>query len=138
MPITILIIDDDEDDLFLFCSAIEEFYPDIQCIKAEAVDNALLILRDETLKPDFIFLDLNMPRVNGKSCLKMLKQSKEFRDIPVVVYTTSKMERDMLECKQLGAAAFITKPSNLKNLYKFMDLVLNRQWEKIEQSMHYH
>jgi CheY-like chemotaxis protein len=135
MPISIMIIDDDEDDLFLFSSAVEDFYPGIHCIKAEAVDNALLILRNEAVKPDFIFLDLNMPRVNGKSCLKILKQSKEFRDIPVIIYTTSKLQKDMVECKRLGAAAFITKPSNLKSLYNYLELVLNREWEKIEHTV---
>jgi len=59
----------DEDDLFLFCSAVEESYPDVQCVKAEAANNAFLILQDERLKPDFIFLDLNMPLISGKKCL---------------------------------------------------------------------
>jgi len=138
MPTTLMIIDDDEDDLFLFCSAVEEFDQDIHCIRAEAVDNALMILRDEQVKPDFIFLDLNMPRINGKSCLKMLKQSKEYKDIPVVIYTTSKLKEDKAECKRIGAAAFITKPNSQRELNRYLKLVLNHEWEKIEQSTHYH
>jgi len=65
----------------------------------------------------------------------MLKQSKEFHDIPVIIYATSKSPNDMAECKRLGAAAFITKQSDLKSLLMYIELVLNKEWRKIDHAM---
>ena len=61
-------------------------------------------------RPDLILLDLNMPRMDGRECLTALKQDPVLADIPVVVLTTSEVERDVLASYTLGAAGFISKP----------------------------
>ena len=61
-------------------------------------------------RPDLILLDLNMPRMDGRECLAALKADPGLADIPVVVLTTSAVERDVLASYKLGAAGFITKP----------------------------
>ena len=61
-------------------------------------------------RPDLILLDLNMPRMDGRECLLALKRDPDLADIPVVVLTTSEVERDVLASYTLGAAGFITKP----------------------------
>jgi CheY-like chemotaxis protein len=60
-------------------------------------------------RPDLILLDLNMPRMDGRECLAALKQDAALRDIPVVILTTSDVERDVVASYQLGAAGYITK-----------------------------
>ncbi|SFX43845.1 response regulator [Marinospirillum alkaliphilum] len=61
-------------------------------------------------RPDLILLDLNMPRMDGRSFLERIKQDEDFRQIPVVVLTTSEAESDILASYNLGAAGFIVKP----------------------------
>ncbi len=61
-------------------------------------------------RPNLILLDLNMPRMDGRECLVALKSDPDLADIPVVVLTTSAVERDVLASYKLGAAGFITKP----------------------------
>ena len=62
------------------------------------------------LRPDLILLDLNMPRMDGREFLAAIKQLPNLRDIPVVVLTTSEVERDVVASYDLGAAGYITKP----------------------------
>jgi CheY-like chemotaxis protein len=133
MPTTVMIVDDDEDDLYIFHSALTEIDHTIKCITVEAAEKALSLLKTEKNKPDFIFLDLNMPRVNGKQCLARIKQSEELQNIPVIIYSTSKSQADADETEKLGAATFITKPSRLKDLTRFLILVLKKDWKAINK-----
>ena len=72
---TIMIVDDDDDDRQLFCEAVSEIDIGIKCVDAENGELALKYLQDERYTlPDFIFLDLNMPRLNGKQCLAEIKK----------------------------------------------------------------
>jgi CheY-like chemotaxis protein len=66
-------------------------------------------------KPAVILLDLNMPRIDGLTVLKALKTHPEFRDIPIVVLTTSKEDRDISKAYELGANSYIVKPVDFDN-----------------------
>jgi CheY-like chemotaxis protein len=126
--IDLLLVDDDEDDRELFCLAIRDLDPSIRVSIAVNGEEALSMLSiDKHYKPDFIFLDLNLPRVTGKECLAQLKKVNHLRHIPVIIYTTSKLEEDKAETKKLGAAHFITKPSKLTELNEALLFVLNHQ-----------
>ena len=88
---TVLIVDDDEDDRAVFCEVMLEVYPNARCITAKSGCDALNKLEAEANQnPAVIFLDINMPIMNGKQCLAALKASPATCDIPVVIYTTSK------------------------------------------------
>jgi CheY-like chemotaxis protein len=115
-PLTILLVDDDEDDKELFCEAIAEIDSSINCLKANTGLEALELLKELDPYPSFIFLDLNMPYLNGFQCLQRLKSCKTTVNIPVVIYTTSKLEDDITEAKRLGACYFLTKPTNFPEL----------------------
>lgn len=121
----ILIVDDDEDDRDILSSAIHDIDPHIRCLVASNGEEALLGLRlNHFPKPDLIFLDLNMPRISGIQLLKELKKDRMLQDIPVVVYSTSKMQDDKFECINLGAVHFITKPTSYKELQRMISDVL--------------
>ena len=64
-------------------------------------------------RPNLILLDLNMPRMDGRECLAALKQDATLRDIPVVILTTSEVERDVVASYHLGAAGYITKSADM-------------------------
>jgi CheY-like chemotaxis protein len=64
-------------------------------------------------RPDLILLDLNMPRMDGREFLAAIKQDADLRNIPVVVLTTSDVERDIVASYHLGAAGYVTKPVDI-------------------------
>lgn len=111
----ILIADDDEDDCFLVQSALEAC-----CLVNPTVfvSNGLDLLdylrKDEEQPVGLILLDLNMPRMDGREALKVLKSDVQLRKIPVVVLTTSKAQRDVDECYELGANCYIAKPDSFE------------------------
>jgi CheY-like chemotaxis protein len=133
MSRTIFIADDDLDDLDIFCEAVAEIDPAIKTITASNGEEALKKLNHPLFPlPDFIFLDLNMPRLDGKKCLCEIKRNSRLNHIPVVIYTTSKLNNDMEEVQKLGAVHFVTKPSRLSDLRSVISSVLTNQWEKID------
>jgi two-component system, chemotaxis family, response regulator Rcp1 len=67
----------------------------------------------DSIRPDLILLDLNLPRKDGREVLKEIKDDKDLRRIPVVILTVSKDEMDIFKTYDLGANCFITKPVNL-------------------------
>lgn len=133
MPVTIMIIDDDADDRILFCEAVRQVDDSILCLQAEGSEEALAILRNKKeVKPDFIFLDLNMPGINGKQLMSTLKKMPSVNGIPIVIYTTSKLSAEARELKHLGADVFFTKPSKLVELKCNIENVITGQWERIK------
>ena len=115
--LTFLLVDDDADDIFLFREVLSGVAPEINLRTASNGQEALEVLsREINHLPDLIFLDLNMPRMDGKQCLTELKNIDRLKGIPVIIYTTSSHSRDVEETMQLGAISFITKPSHIKDL----------------------
>jgi len=103
----ILLIDDDSDDCELFQEASEVVDSSIKCNTINSVAKALDFLKKTRTLPDFIFLDMNMPVMNGKECLRLLKSDKRLKNIPVIIYSTSVVNQDL---KELGAEFFEQKP----------------------------
>jgi CheY-like chemotaxis protein len=101
--------DDDEDDLMMFCDTMKEIDPSITCITFRESEKALLKLSETSFHPDMIFLDINMPKVNGIEMLAILKQTKALRDTPIIMYTTSTYVNEINQCIELGANQVLTK-----------------------------
>lgn len=124
----ILLMDDDADDRKYFIEALQEIDSTIECITAKDGLQGLEILQDTADSlPDFIFLDLRMPRYNGKHCLLKIKGDQRLKDIPVIIYTTSKELQDSEEMQGLGAIHFISKPNNPDEIYYVLSLALEGQ-----------
>lgn len=107
---TCFLIDDDIDDQEIFLSVLEDIAPSIRCYTAANGQEAISKLTSEEIKPDLIFLDLNMPLMNGKQFLKACNLLDGCRHIPVIVLTTSSDKNSIEETMQLGARDYITKP----------------------------
>jgi CheY-like chemotaxis protein len=120
----ILLIDDDIDDQVYFRDAINEISPQIFCEIANNGKEALLQMETAPL-PELIFLDLNMPIMNGYEFLTSLRRSSHFNNIPVVILTTSRSNLDIEQSKKLGASLFFTKPSNFGLLVNKLKSILN-------------
>ena len=116
---SILLVEDEKADAHLVKTAIVENHilADLQHVYDGR--EALEYLRHEgsrfaeSPRPDLILLDLNMPRMDGRECLAELKQDPDLCTIPVVVLTTSEVERDIVASYDLGAAGYITKPMDV-------------------------
>ena|ERR1700733_16088508 len=129
-PITILLIDDDADDRKLFFEAAHEFDETITCVGASNGQDGLLYLKDQSnALPDFIFLDLRMPGLSGRNCLKEIKTDPRLGAIPVIVYTTSREVEESIELKKLGAAHFMSKPVLPDDVYYMVSQVLGEKWD---------
>lgn len=112
-----MIVDDDEDDREFFCEAVDKINNTVRCMNVENGEKALQYLQDEMhVMPDYIFLDLNMPRLDGKECLIQLKKIEHLKQIPVIIYTTSSHPLDREQTIQLGAHGFMRKHTEFKNL----------------------
>ena len=130
--LTLLIIDDDEDDRELFAASAGEIDEKIICLTAPAGLEALRILQNKENKlPDYIFLDINMPGLSGRKTLEEIKKDERLKNIPVIIYTVSQEVREANDLKSIGAAHFITKPVNPEEIYYLISAVINEEWYKI-------
>jgi CheY-like chemotaxis protein len=139
IPITILICDDDEDDRMLTQQALAKAH----------VSNAVRFVEDgaqlldylyrrgeyagETGKaprPGLILLDLNMPKMDGREALQLIKGDRTLRDIPIVMLSTSGLDEDIIRSYEMGVNSFITKPVPFSGLVDAMN-VLGRYWLEI-------
>lgn len=109
----LLLIDDDEDDKSFFLEALAQINPEIVCITADNGRDGLNKLLSENPRPDVIFLDLNMPLMNGRQFLEEIKNQQHLPNIPVVILSTSSDSETRRHTSMLGAKYFITKPDKL-------------------------
>ncbi|WP_298715638.1 response regulator [Chitinophaga sp.] len=125
MSKTILLIDDDLDDTEIFEEALTEINPAILFYKAENGQDAFNKLQGKEVgQPDIIFLDVNMPGMNGWQFLTKLKTEAAYHNIPVIMYSTSSAKKDIAIAEDLGAVGFLTKPADYKGLKKALLLLL--------------
>lgn len=118
----LLIADDDSEDIELFQEALEKVQPDAELIVTRSGREAISGLR--ACKPSVIFLDINMPEMNGWECLKHLKSDASFKDIPVIIYTTSSAKSDVDIASSLGADRLVTKPDRFQDLLKILSGII--------------
>ena len=112
----ILLVDDDTDDQLFFVDAIKELEPAIDCAVANNGLEALDHLEKVPPPPSLIFLDLNMPFMNGFECLAQLKKINQYKEIPFIIFTTSNHPVDMERTISMGAKVFLTKPPDFNVL----------------------
>ena len=118
-----MLIDDDPDDQLFFRDAIQTIHPGLDCELASTCQEAFRQL-EKPPPPDFIFMDLNMPVMNGFDCLAYLKNQNKYKDIPIIIFTTSKNPNDINRTKQLGARWFMTKPDDFNILCNKLNKVI--------------
>jgi iron complex outermembrane receptor protein len=118
----VFLIDDDQDDQEIFNDAMEQADSSVRCVFANDGMCALEKIRNELdFIPDVIFLDLNMPRMNGEQCLAELKKIERLKNTPVIIYSTTDNPEVIAKQLQLGATEFIVKPADfyvLRNILK--------------------
>lgn len=119
----ILLVDDDEDEHEIFLSALKHVDESWNFISADSCDKALKILSE--VDPDYIFIDVNMPRTNGMVCLEQVKKISRVAHVPVYMYSTGMNSLDGQKAKQLGAVDYIIKPNSISSLSSVLKKILN-------------
>ena len=104
---SILYAEDDPDDITLFRDVIRLINPSIACIMAQNGQEALTILNQSKELPDFIFLDINMPIMDGIRCLLSIRCEMRYADIPVIMYSNNIGQKQTF--LNLGASQCLTK-----------------------------
>jgi CheY-like chemotaxis protein len=120
-----LLADDDRDDREMFSEALAAIDPRIVCEGVEDGRQALKFLSASKVFPNIIFVDINMPVMDGWELLRELKHNKHYLDIPVVVYSTSSRAKDRATAMALGAVCFVTKPDSFKLLKSMLKAVVD-------------
>lgn len=111
---SILLIDDDADEINILSQAVEMAGSDSTCDWAEGPVKAYGVLKSST--PDLILLDYNMPGYNGLDCLEEIKKKEELRNIPVILYSTTIDRGLQQKAMDKGAFRCIQKPNSVKDL----------------------
>jgi len=115
-PLYVLLVDDDADDREIFTFTLNSIYP--SAITETAIDgeDALGKLEQWGYLPDIIFLDLNMPRMNGFDFLRHIRHQDKWKELPVIVYSTSSNPRDMAKSWEAGATDYIVKGTEMASV----------------------
>jgi len=121
----LLYIDDDEDDQEIFQMAVTEINDSINCIAANSASEALQKLINAEWKPEIIFLDLNMPVMDGQEFLQEVRKRNELRNIPVIIWSTTSHPSMIQLLKEMGAHDFITKPDSYPQIVTVLASLLS-------------
>lgn len=125
-PIEILLVEDNEGDVFLTKKVFEKAKVQNTIKVAKDGEVALRMLKESgACKPDIILLDINLPKKDGKQVLDEIKKDPNLKAIPVVILTSSKAEKDILETYNLHANSYIIKPVTLEKFGEVATIVEN-------------
>lgn len=131
-PKNIFLADDDCDDVDFFTTALKDiplnYELNVACDGKELIEK--LSRTDKT--PDIIFIDVNMPRMNGIDALSVIRNETPFTEIPVIVYSTSANETFIKKAYEAGASYYFTKPIDIKKLRDRIHNFLTMDWKKSE------
>lgn len=125
IPMKCFLIDDDPDDQEIFAMAVKEFSHVVRCYFADDGIKALEKLTKDDFLPDCIFIDINMPRMNGIECLEQIKSISRLRPVPVCMFSTSADPAIVIKSKELGAIDFIVKPASVSVLSELLGGFIN-------------
>lgn len=111
------LVDDDSDDQMIFLTALEGISDTIKCeYENDGIKAIEKLNLNQSFIPDFIFLDMNMPRMNGKECLVEIRKIDRLNHVPTFIYSTSVDSGMVEEVKLLGATDVIIKPTSISVL----------------------
>lgn len=136
--IIILYAEDDKEDQMLVKEALTEsrLANELHFVNngEELLDylnrrNAYVHLKDTDL-PGLILLDLNMPKIDGREALAIIKSDKKLKSIPICILTTSRAEEDIIQTYDLGVNSYIRKPVSFESLVDIMK-ALGKYWFEI-------
>ena len=135
-PMKIVLVDDDEDDRMFFAEALQEIEINTELTEFHNGQEVLDYLSGDLESfPHLVFLDLNMPIMDGFQCLKEIRSNPDLKQLVVAIYSTSSSERDIEETFVNGANIYINKPNSFDELKRTISQVVERNWQYRENAM---
>lgn len=128
-PFTIFYTDDDQDDLGYFETVVNALDPSIDVYTHDRGEKLLHALDNPPPRPHVVFLDLNMPGVNGFDVLEELRGSNKHKDLPVIIFSTSTDDDVIERARQMGASYYLPKSNNYSSLKKSIADILSMDWK---------
>lgn len=123
----VIVAEDDHDDLLIFESAVKEISIPVT-IRHAVNGNVLFVLLKERI-PDMLFLDVHMPCKDGVSCIREIRQCKEYDHLPVIMYTSSEHEKVVEDCYRGGANFYMVKPDKINVLSSNLKKIFSLDWQ---------
>ena len=119
-PVNVLMVEDNQADVFLMKEYLKEFIFPLHICVARDGEEALTALRQSLCfsskqDPDFILLDLNLPKMDGREVLAQIKADPGLKHIPVLILTSSTNEQDKITAHQNHATRYLQKPNSLEH-----------------------
>lgn len=125
----ILLVDDDEDDRQFFADALDGLDMNTELVQLINGEECLEYMENHKEDcPNLLFLDLNMPIMNGLQCLAQIRKDESFKDVIIAIYSTSSAEKDIEDTFNMGANIYITKPSSFRDLKNSLRQVIKTNW----------
>lgn len=128
---SILLADDDSDDVYFFQYILNEICPDCKLTVASNGEQLVNTIKNSDSMPDLVFIDINMPIMNGLEAIEKIKELP-LPPIPLIVYSTSTNERDIVTAFEKGANSYIVKPSDMDTLALLVSKIL-ADWENLNK-----
>jgi len=134
IPINVLLADDDIDDRYFFDKVLKSLPVRADLATVEDGEELMIYLAENSEKlPDILFLDLNMPKKNGSECLAEIKQDEKLKNLPVIIFSTHRHEKDSDILYEKGAYYYIRKTDMIeltKTLHHILNLMLENKFER--------
>ncbi|MCX7725156.1 MAG: response regulator [Thermodesulfovibrio sp.] len=119
----ILIVDDNEDSRELVKKILKKHEYEV----IEAVDGEDAIAKAIAYRPDLILMDISIPKIDGYEVTRRLKQRPDFKNIPIIAFTAHAMRGDQEKALQAGCNGYISKPINVKEFPKQIEIYLKKE-----------
>jgi DNA-binding response OmpR family regulator len=126
-PTTVWLVDDDDDDLMLMEMAFQRVDDSVRLETMHDGEELIIRLKNNSERPSFILLDLNMDRLNGMHALREIRRDTSLNDLKIIVLTTSFNPDDRLRSEIMGANDFFVKPTEFEDLLGLIQDLL-KQW----------
>jgi CheY-like chemotaxis protein len=124
----VLVAEDDDDDFHIFASVINEI--SLTIILSRAEDGKILLrILDEKL-PDILFLDILMPFIDGRECLKEIRANKKYDNLPIIIYSSITDFKEIEFCYREGSNFYVAKPSTFSELKSVLEKIFSIEWKK--------
>ena len=131
---TIFYTDDDAEDIDFFTEVTSALGDHLNLVTQNNGKKLLHDLENPPPNPHIVFLDLNMPGFSGFDILQQLRSSEEYKNLPIVIFSTSRDEQTIAKSRELGASYYVPKPTDFLMLKKTIQHTLNINWDTFKPS----
>ena len=133
---TVLLAEDDEDDVHLFKTVLAELNQDILVTVTTDGNLLMAFLNQASTLPEMIFLDLNMPYKNGFECLSEIRGNEKWNSIKIFVLSTSTRPQHIEDSYKGGADLYLAKPTSYTQFKNMIEKCLVNNWEGLKHTIH--